>query len=135
MRIAGLVTPVSSDFLLFDPYGRCVACDCPAQHWARGTQHHPVLAGGVISAGGGFRQLAVLCSACVSATTLEQCLWAARRRAERPSAVCFVYQLVGSRAVRAQVQRFVESLQQYSPSAPHLAIPDAPVGDALEGQG
>src|SRR4051794_10452637 len=125
MNITGLVTSVSSDFLLFDPYRRCFACDRPAQHWERGTQHHPVLAGGVCIEGGGFRQLVVLCSACVNESNLEQCLWIVRRLAERPSEICFVYQLVGPLSTRVKVKRFVDSLQHYPPSEPAISLSES----------
>lgn len=113
-----LATEVSSDFRLFDPYRRCLACDQPAQHRERGAQHRPVLAGGVCIAGGGFRQLAVLCSACVSERNLERCLWAARKLAGQPRAVCFVYQLVGPSAAISTLRRFVAGLRRFPPSAP-----------------
>ena len=125
----GLVTAVSSDFLLFDPYRRCVACDRPAQHWARGVQHHPELAGGVCIEGGGFWRLAVVCGACASPGNLERCLWEARRLAERPSEVCFVYQLVGPLAARQQVHDFVDSLQYHPPGEPNGALPEARLDD------
>jgi hypothetical protein len=133
MSIAGLTTQVSSDFLLFDPYRRCLACDRPAQHWERATQHHPVLAGGVCIDGGGFRQLAVLCSACVAPGSLEQVLWEARRLAERPSDVCFVYQLVGPLSVRVKVKRFVDSLRQYPPAESDITLSEAQL-DELPGE-
>lgn len=135
MSIEGLATAVSSDFLLFDPYRRCIACDRPAQHWERGTQHHPVLAGGVCIDGGGFRQLAILCSACVNSRSLEQVLWEARRLAEKPGDVCFVYQLVGPLPTRVKVKRFVESLQHYPPGDPPDALPEVNLDDLLGEQG
>ena len=131
MSIEGLVTAVSSDFLLFDPYRRCIGCNKPAQHRERGTQHHPVLAGGTCIDGGGFRQLAVLCSACVSEANLEQVLWEARRAAERPGDVCFVYQLVGPLSGRVKVKRFVDSLQHYPPSEQDSPLPEPNLDNLL----
>ena len=131
MGIAGLVTAVSSDFLLFDPYRRCVACDRPAQRWDRRTQQHPVLAGGGCIEGGGFRQLAVVCSACASPGNLEQVLWEARRLAARPRDVCFVYQLVGPLAAREKVKAFVESLRLYHPREPDVALGESRLDELL----
>ncbi|MGN6814109.1 MAG: hypothetical protein ACTHMP_24845 [Thermomicrobiales bacterium] len=103
---------VASPARPFDPGRRCCVCGQPAQRWVGGTRYEPVFAGGYCGAGGGFRQLTVLCSACASSHTLEACLWSARQQAATPSAVCYIYQLRGPPAVRTQVDRFVANLRR-----------------------